>query len=155
MERKEYTVSKIESYDKVLKILETFDSYFDPCISIKVGDLRNYAKKLHGNAVTVLLTMDHKDAGFVSFYVNHKEIYISLIAVHPEFRRYHLGTVLLNNVESYCYNNNVNYIKLEVDNQNQVAKQFYITNGFVYDSNGERDTQYYVKLLEMESCTAR
>lgn len=155
MERSEYMVNKLESYDEVLKTLEVFDSCFDPTISSKVGDLKTYAKKLYDNAVTIRITMDHKEAGFASFYVNHKEIYLSLIAVHSEFRRYRLGTVLLSNVESYCYSNNVNSIKLEVDKHNQVAKQFYITNGFVYDSNGISDTQFYVKLLELESYTAR
>ncbi len=52
------------------------------------------------------------------------------IAVHPEFRREHIGKELIEAITAYLYNEEVEELFLEVRSSNMIARSFYLSMGF-------------------------
>lgn len=139
----EFEMRKLNSYSEVLDVLRAFNDSFNPNISVKVGSLEEYAKKINSFAITYTINRQDKLVGFISFYVNAKEVYITLIAIKGNERRSNLGSHLLNKAFEYCKTNGLSYVRLELDDQNNIAKQFYEKYGFTRESMASETTTYY------------
>ncbi|MBQ4901156.1 GNAT family N-acetyltransferase [Paenibacillus sp. Marseille-P2973] len=144
MDSIELKMRKLNSYSEILGILQTFDDSFNPKISEKVGSLEEYAKKINTFALTYTINRNDEVAGFISFYVNEKEVYIALIATKRTERRSKLGTQLLNKAIEYCEKNCLGYVRLELDDQNNIAQRFYEKHGFTEDLKSSETTTYYI-----------
>lgn len=83
------------------------------------------------------------DAGGVPRFSEEGEIneqlHILNLAVIPHRRRQGIGTQLLNKLETYCEENNLKTVGLEVRESNNTANQFYKSCGF----NSKRILPFY------------
>jgi ribosomal-protein-alanine N-acetyltransferase len=59
-----------------------------------------------------------------------KRGHILNIAVHPEFRREHIGKALIEAITTYLRNKEVEELCLEVRSSNIIARSFYLSMGF-------------------------
>lgn len=91
------------------------------------------AKKFYENAVFIVAEIGDIPIGFCSFYANdniNKKGYISMIAVESEYRRHHIGFMLLNETISISKELGMKQMRLEVSVSNNNAILFYKRNGF-------------------------
>lgn len=124
---------RVNSKEKLLKLLIRYDDSAVRTVSSRVGDLKQYAEKLFLYGENFTAVDGEKEAGFVSFYgndVSNDMIYLTIIAIEPKFRGRGCGTAVLEYLESFGKRNGRNRIKLEVDKKNDQAVCFYKKNGF-------------------------
>jgi [ribosomal protein S18]-alanine N-acetyltransferase len=80
--------------------------------------------------VTVIAEIDGEIAGFIAVRVIADEMEILNLAVHPQYRRHHLGQALLNAIENKGSTRGVKQIFLEVRESNVTGISFYLALGF-------------------------
>lgn len=122
----------------ILSLLYEFDSVF-PHNREKVSDYDNWASKISDNGFAVVTDND-EHAGMAVFYANDTEGrkgYISLIGLKPDFRGRGLGKSLLSDVIDEMKKNGMSSVLLEVDDDNQSAKDFYTRFGFELEEKRE------------------
>lgn len=68
--------------------------------------------------------------GFINIDIMYEKAQIAYLYVDPEYRRQHIATKLLFQVEQNLKNRQVENITLEVDTSNISAISFYQKNGF-------------------------
>lgn len=127
---------KISSLEEMTQLLAKYDDSAVRTISSRTGDLQAYAKKLLKNAENFALfdeEGEQLEAGFVSFYGNDavtRTIYLTVIAIHPRFKRRGFGTDAIKYLERFGREHGMGRIKLEVDKENTGAVRFYGKTGF-------------------------
>lgn len=101
---------------------------------LNIYDIKNYSDKLFKFAETFFLINErNEDIGMCSIYINddtNKILYISTISVKKEYLSNGLGQVLLNHIFEIKNKYKMNYIKLEVNKNNNQAIRFYKKNRF-------------------------
>lgn len=65
----------------------------------------------------------------VDYVLDHKELYIDVIAVLPEFNKLGIGTSLIQHATNYATNNNLTCLWL-LSNPNIYSYNWYISSGF-------------------------
>ena len=128
----------------VLNILYEFDDVF-PHNREKISNYEEWASKISDNGFAVV-TDNNDRAGMAVFYANDLEGrkgYISLIGLKPDFRGKGLGKAFLNDIIEEMKKNGMNSVLLEVDDDNQSAKDFYTRFGFELEEKRE-NTQLLV-----------
>lgn len=60
----------------------------------------------------------------------YKEALLDGIYVLEEYRNNGIATLLINKAKSWCINNNIKYLSLNVSYQNEIARKLYQKNGF-------------------------
>ncbi len=91
---------------------------------------------------------DGKLAGMIAFYANGKGSdfsYIPHVYVSPDYRHLGLFTKMFQMMETYVKQKGYAKIKLEVNNNNIIAKKAYLRLGFVEDTKASGSTLYMVK----------
>jgi len=73
---------------------------------------------------------DNVVTGFVTLKQNKLSAQIGLIGVRPEYQGQKIGSKLLNAVEFYCKENEINNLIVETQKKNQLACKFYEKNSF-------------------------
>ena len=93
--------------------------------------------------------------GFCIYWVTFDSATICQIAVHPSFRRKHLGSYLLKEMLDECYAKRAEFVTLEVRKSNLSAIEFYKHNGFEiittkphYYNDGE-DAYYMLRKVDI------
>lgn len=127
----------MNSINDITSSLSLFKMIYHNLILQKVHNIRKYAKKLHANA-TVLAAVGDSLLGLIVFYSNDqitKTAYIPMIAVRPDAQKNKVGTCLLSQCIEKSIQNDMHYLKLEVNRHNEAAIRFYEKNGFEYDSD--------------------
>jgi ribosomal-protein-alanine N-acetyltransferase len=113
-------------------------------------------RELKDNKFATLLvaTVNEEVVGYVDFWVTFDSATICQIAVHPNYQRQHIGSLLLEEVLKECYAKKVLTITLEVRESNSIGINFYTKHGFNqflvkpnYYSNGE-NAIYMMKGVE-------
>lgn len=140
-------IELLKNEDEILCLLNEFDNIFYPAISEKVDILENYANKLSLNAF-VYLVKTNKYLGFVTLYANdytNKTAYISFIGVKKEARNMKIGKKLLKLCYKKAKEQEMKFIKLEVQNWNLNAIKFYENNGFSYVDEASSESVYLIK----------
>lgn len=96
-----------------------------------------------------------KVVGFYDYWVTFDSATIAQIAVHPSYRRNGLASKMMKEILDECYAKRVVAITLEVRENNEKARKFYIKSGFEevllkpnYYSNGD-NAIYMVKEVEL------
>ena len=85
-------------------------------------------------------TKTNKILGYAGFWEILEEAHITSIAVHPDYRRLGLATILLKHIVKSCYKKMIKYITLEVRASNIPAISLYEKFGF--KSVGRRKKYY-------------
>ena len=114
------------------KLMEFIDIF--PHLTEKVSSLDDYIIKIQKYGNMILLNDFYDDIGICCFYNNDykKKIgFISLIGIKKSHQAKRFGLILLNEVKEIMRKNNMDYLRLEVDDDNDVAKKFYKKNGFI------------------------
>jgi len=113
--------------------------------------------ELHNNVYANILVVTANDIpiGFVDYWVTFESATICQIAIHPNYQKQNLGSMLMKEIESDCYAKRVINITLEVRAGNFKAINFYKKHGFKntvikkgYYSNGE-DALYMLKVVSV------
>lgn len=94
--------------------------------------LQTFVTKLYNYAEFCLCRDNSKLIGMIAFYANGQEAYayISHVYVSSDYRHIGLFSRMLSIVEEYIQYKGFDEIRLEVDDDNFVAQQCYLTNGF-------------------------
>jgi ribosomal protein S18 acetylase RimI-like enzyme len=88
--------------------------------------------------------------GMIAFYANGQGAefaYIPHVYVSPDYRHQGLFAKMLQIMEKYVKQKGFHKIKLEVRNDNDIAKNSYLRQGFVDDSIAHEKTVYMVKSI--------
>lgn len=113
-------------------------------------------RELKENKFATLLVaiINEEVVGYVDFWVTFDSATICQIAVHPNYQRQHIGSLLLKDVLKECYAKKALTITLEVRESNSKGINFYTKHGFNqflvkpnYYSNGE-NAIYMMKGVE-------
>ena len=134
---------------KVLNLLYEFDDVF-PHNREKISNYEEWASKISNNGLAVV-TDNNVHAGMAVFYANDlkgRKGYISLIGLKPNFRGKGLGKAFLDDVIKEMKKNGMNSVLLEVDDDNQSAKDFYTRFGFELEEKRE-NTQLLVYNIDL------
>lgn len=123
-----------------IKYLDSLVELENKCFKIPwsknmfLGDVDN------PNAYYILIINDDRVIGYCGLYMVLDESSITNIAVHPDFRRKGLATLMLRNIFEYCLKASISFVTLEVRESNTDAIKLYMDNGF--EIVGERKNYY-------------
>lgn len=111
--------------------------------------LKMLAEKWSKNAECSTCRGDGGDLiGMIAFYANGQGAdfaYIPHVYVSPEFRSKGLFRQMLQIIETYVKQKGFTKVKLEVNNDNLIAKNAYLKQGFLEDTVASEGTIYMVK----------
>lgn len=104
-----------------------------------LGELKNPLAKY------LVAKDNNKIIGFMGVWLIVDEGHITNIAVHPNYRGYGIGDLLIDGIINLCKNNNCIALTLEVRLSNIIAQNLYKKHGFIeegirkkyYEDNGE------------------
>lgn len=103
-------------------------------------------REFKGNEFASLLVavINNKIVGYIDYWVTFDSATICQIAIHPNYQRQSIGSMLLEEALKDCYAKRVKTITLEVRESNEKGISFYKKHGFVsyltkvsYYTNGE------------------
>ena len=140
---------KISGKNNILRVLNDFQSIF-PHLIEKIDNLDSYADKLSRFAEVYCAYKDDRMFGLLVLYANdieNKKAYITLIGVKKDFEHMGLGTYLLNEAMNIARTRGMKHIKLEVDNDNLHAVEFYERNGFCVCGETQNNSKYMINKL--------
>lgn len=145
-------VADIKEELNIFQLLNEFNNVFDTPISDKVLDLEIYSKKLKENACVYVLknVKNNINLGFIVFYSNNKinnTAYISFLGIKAEYRKFGIGKKLLDLCLKKAKNENMQNIKLEVQNSNINAIKFYLNNGYNFLEKCSENSVYMIKKI--------
>ena len=89
----------------------------------------NYIRKKRGDNLLVAF-LNNTIYGFLLLIKKRNEVIIDQIAVDKKYVKKKIGTSLINYVSKLYFNNNKLIIKAGTSKDNQIAKKFYLKNGF-------------------------
>ena len=102
-----------------------------------------------------VIEVNNQVVGFSDYWVTFDSATIAQIAIHPTFRRNHLGSALMQDIIDDCYAKKVASLTLEVRIGNEKAIGLYMKHGFKkivvkphYYTDGE-DAIYMVRKVEL------
>lgn len=84
----------------------------------------------NGNARFFVATCNNTVAGYVGAHNVVGEVYITNVAVKPEFRRKGIGKTLVAHLVDVCNTQGAEFVTLEVRKSNESAKSLYEKLGF-------------------------
>lgn len=131
------------------EVLIEFEDCF-PHLTEKVSSLSEYAQKVVRNGKVLLAMENETITGLCAFYDNNAETkvgYITLIGVRKDYRKRQVGKRLLEECEVIMQKNGMVYVKLEVDEDNVVAKRFYVHMGYQESDKASLNSSYMCKQL--------
>ena len=130
------------TYEEVLRFLKETDNEFQLPLSAKV-DLLSYAKKLSEFSMFSYCVENEMIVGMISCYMNRPpEAYISNVCVRSEFRKRGLFLTMFNNLLNCLKELHFSSIRLEVANDNTIARTVYSKLGFLPSGVASDKSQY-------------
>jgi len=90
-----------------------------------------YAEFRNSFSITIVALSENEIAGFAVIWNIAGEIQLNNIAVHPDFRRHGIGTALISHLSGELDPYHPEKILIEVNENNQKARQFYKHLGFM------------------------
>lgn len=90
------------------------------------SELRNKT----GNYYVIIDNDSHKLVGYCGFWLIIDEAHVTTIAIHPDYRRNHLGELLLQYLIDRCKEQEAKWLTLEVRISNIGAQKLYYKYGF-------------------------
>ena len=129
--------------------LVEFEDCF-PHLTEKISSLPQYAEKVVRFGKVLVAVKNDNVVGLCAFYDNNQDLkngYITLIGVKEEYRNCHIGQKLLIACEEMMRQSGMQSVKLEVDNDNEVATHFYTRKGYVKSEEASDISHYMIKQL--------
>lgn len=120
-------------------LLNSLNLLFYPPLSKRVTFL-DYSEKVTSKGIVLIANCAKQDVGMISFYANdveHKEAYISLLGVLPNYHNIGLGYTLLKKSIFLAKSKGMNCVTLKVDKINKRALDFYNKHGFIQKSTSD------------------
>ena len=134
--------------DAIYRAIQSFSTEFS---SLKSRvDLNQYSQKLAEHSYTVLLKDENRVLGVAAMYINdseNKAAFITLIGIRSQFQKSGYGSILLQHCIEKAVETGMKKIRLEVDNDNPKARDFYDRNGFQFENTSDRDSTFLIKEL--------
>lgn len=130
-------------------VLIEFEDCF-PHLTEKISSLSEYAQKVVCFGRVLIAVKNGNVVGLCAFYDNNQDLkigYITLIGVKEEYRNCHIGQTLLLACEEMMRQSGMQSVRLEVDNDNEVATHFYICMGYVKSEEVSDTSHYMIKQL--------
>lgn len=92
----------------------------------------SFEKEISSNKIAnyFVAEKENKIVGYIGFWQIFREVQITSIAVHPDFRGKGIGEALLDYVIELCKKNYIEEIVLEVRVSNTIAQNLYFKKGF-------------------------
>ena len=125
MNLNEVQISKmsIKDLDTIKNILEDeFDDFWN--YNILSSELKN------SNSQYFVLKLDDEILGFAGMLLVLDEAEITNIVIKKSYRGKHLSSILMKYLITYCKENNIKKIHLEVSSKNKIAINLYTKFGF-------------------------
>ena len=119
---------------------------FEPPLWERMEDYDGYLAKVASLAITLVLKIDGRVAGGISFYANDTvgyRAFITQVMVSPLFQGRGIGTRLIAACEAECVANGMGMVGLEVRRDNHGAKRLYERCGFAVC--GETETGWLME----------
>lgn len=143
-------INKSNDENEILCILSKLsDCFFDKKLN-NSDYLKIISRKFAAYAKFYYIGTPEKPEAFVSFYANDKEsgiAYLSMIIVGKETRGKGVGRCLINKAIVVSRNENMSFLKLEVNKENKNAIQFYERLGF--KNTGVESPESYFYIIEL------
>ena len=113
--------------------------------------LKMLAEKWSNNAECSTCRNDEGQLiGMIAFYANGQGAefaYIPHVYVSPDYRQQGLFAKMLQMMETYVKQSGFDKIKLEVNDNNAIAKKSYLRQGFIVDEKAYERTIYMLKRI--------
>ena len=131
-------LKEIQNLNNLLFELE-YNNYDD---TLKLGwplekEGEEYFKDVIENNIAYVAETNGKIIGYLAGSISEQISYITEtfaeldnMCVNEEYRRYSVGTLLINEFKKYCKDNSIENIKVTASAKNSKAIQFYMKNGF-------------------------
>lgn len=131
-------LNSIQKLNNSLFDLE-FNNFDD---TLKVGwpfekDGKEYFENMINNEIVFVATIDKEIVGYLAGSICEEISYITEtfaeldnMCIYDEYRRFGIGTLLMNKFKKYCKERSVQNIKVTASAKNSRAIQFYMKNGF-------------------------
>lgn len=116
------------------------DSNLKCTILSHYSKIDDYINKLAAHSTIISIKEDSQIVGAICFYCNNKKdliAYVSMIAVHIDYRGKGIGEELLSFAMANCKRKGFEFCKLEVDKKNVKALALYNKNDFLIISESE------------------
>ena len=126
-------IQRLYASNQTRIVLEKFNHAFPRSISSRVNDLDGYAEKLATYGIVLVAVEGDATVGFAAFYANDergKTAYLTQLAVEGQSRGRGIAMRLMGACMEISRNCGMTRMKLEVDNDNNKAIQFYVRLGF-------------------------
>lgn len=133
-------IAESKTIKEIYTIIKGFDDKFPRSISSRIGDLYKYSEKLAKYSIFLIAKDDNIIVGFAALYANdmlNRKAYLAQIAVADGYQGKGVGSLLIKSCEKISFEQGMLKIKLEVDNINLGAIEFYKKTGYQLDSRNE------------------
>lgn len=120
-------------FETIYKFLNRVDSYFKPAPLSTKTDLKEYAEKLHSNALHFSCWDSSELVGLSCCYMNNPnrvKAFISLICIDPNYFKKGIGKVLITLCELKAKELQFDIIEAEVDIENIPSFLLFKSNGY-------------------------
>ena len=101
------------------------------------NDGKEYFKDMIENNIVYVAKINGKTIGYLAGSISEQISYITEtfaeldnMYIDEKYRRFGVGTLLINEFKKYCEDNSIKNIKVTASAKNSKAIQFYIKNGF-------------------------
>ena len=98
-------------------------------------------------SIIVLSVIDNKIIGYliadiISLENLKQMLHISYLFTSPTYRNIGIATTMINSIEKYALDRNINTLSLTLNTYNKYLERFYFDNNFTYDSNLRTHKKY-------------
>lgn len=144
------SILSLQTVKQIAEVMgECANSFFDQTLNNR-DDINALAEKFHKYGRFYAAYIEQKPAGFVAFYCNDAathQAYLSMIVVKNTFQHMGIGSELLRVMIKVCVEHLCQTIKLEVNNANKSAIEFYKHKGFKRSGAASSKSDFYVLVL--------
>ena len=140
---------RITGAKNILKLLTDFSDVFPGLVS-RISSPAEYAEKLDRFGEVYCGMSGTEAFGMAALYANNTDTcegYISLIGVKKRYEHMGLGVYMLNESIGIMRKNGMNTVRLEVDDRNRHAREFYKRNGFKECGAASPKSRYMIKSI--------
>lgn len=117
---------EFENFDNTLKVGWPFEK-----------DEKEYFEYMINNEIVFVAQIEEKIVGYLTGSICKEVSYITEtfaeldnMCIDDEYRRFGIGTLLMDEFKKYCKEKNIQNIKVTASAKNSRAIQFYMKNGF-------------------------
>ena len=141
------SIAIVQNRDEKRKIVEKVDCAFTRGL-VRREDYENIFDKIDRHAIFIGAYDNDEPVGYAAIYANDKEnktAFITMIGVLDKMQGKHIGSGLMNMCIEEAKARKMEYIRLEVLNDNIKAINFYYHCGFEYEKQCSEESNHLIK----------